>query len=333
MSKKPARRRTGQNRMLWLLDAIERDPRADAAIDKLTRGVRALPLGRARDALHGRWLGHPLHPLMVQVPIGSWMSAAVLDLWPGRSREAGLLVGVGLAAAGPAALAGAVDWAELRRPQTRVGLVHAVANATAVGLYGASLVCRLAGRARAGRAYGFLGLTAVGAAGMLGGHLAYRQASGANHAEEVPYVVGGGWRRIGTVDEFPAGRPVRRAVDDVPVLVVREIGGTFHALAERCSHLAGPLSEGTVSDGCVTCPWHGSVFRLSDGWNVRGPATAPQPAFDTRVVDGHVEIGLRRADGPETPARRGADAAATWAGADGARPPRREGDEGHGRTV
>ncbi|MFE0807881.1 Rieske 2Fe-2S domain-containing protein [Streptomyces sp. NPDC058794] len=300
MSKKPGRRRTGQNRMLWLLDALERDPRADAAIDKLTGSVRALPLGRARDALHGRWLGHPVHPLMVQVPIGSWMSAAVLDLLPGRNREAGLLVGVGLATAGPAALAGAVDWAELHRQQTRVGLVHAVANTAAVGLYGASLLCRLTGRAGAGRAYGFLGLTAVGLGGMLGGHLAYRQASGANHAEEVPHVVTEGWHRIGTVDEFPAGRPVRRAVDDVPVLVVRETGGTFHALAERCSHLAGPLSEGTVADGCVECPWHGSVFRLSDGWNVRGPATAPQPAFDTRVVGGHVEIRLRREDGTES---------------------------------
>lgn len=253
---------------------------------------------------------------MVQVPIGSWMSAAVVDLWPGRSREAGLLVGVGLAAAGPAALAGVVDWAELHRQQARVGLVHAVANTAAVGLYGASLLCRLPGRAGAGRAYGFFGLTAVGLGGMLGGHLAYRQASGANHAEEVPHVVGEGWHRIGTVEEFPAGRHVRRAVDDVPILVVREIGGTFHALTERCSHLAGPLSEGTVTDGCVRCPWHGSVFRLSDGLNVRGPATAPQPAFDTRVVDMHVEIRLRRGNGTEGPA------------------PVRAGEkEGHGRGI
>ncbi|MEV5935103.1 Rieske 2Fe-2S domain-containing protein [Streptomyces sp. NPDC093250] len=299
MSKKPGRRRAGQNRMLWLLDALERNSRADALIDVLTGRVRALPLGRARDALHGRWLGHPVHPLMVQVPIGTWMSAAVLDLWPGRSRDAGILVGVGLAAAGPAALAGAVDWSELHRQQTRVGLVHALANTAAVGLYGASLLCRLTGRTRAGRAYGFLGLTAVGVGGMLGGHLAYRQASGANHAEEVPHVVREGWHRIGPVDEFPVGQPVRRTVDDVPILVVREAGDTLYALAERCSHLAGPLSEGTVADGCVQCPWHGSVFRLSDGWNVRGPAIAPQPAFDTRIVDGNVEIGLRRDNGTD----------------------------------
>ncbi|MEV5340710.1 Rieske (2Fe-2S) protein [Streptomyces sp. NPDC052676] len=294
----------GQNRMLRLLDGLERQPRADAVIDAISRGVRALPLGGGRDVLHGRWLGHPVHPLLVQVPIGSWLSAAVLDLGPGRSREAGLLIGVGLAAAAPAALAGAVDWAELHRPQQRVGLVHALANTTAVGLYAASLACRVKGRAGAGRGLGFLGLTVAATGGLLGGHLAYRQASGANHAEEVPHVVSPGWHRIGAVAEFPAGRAVRRSVDDVPVLVVRESGGAVHALAERCSHLAGPLSEGTVADGCVRCPWHGSVFRLSDGWNVRGPATSPQPAFETRIVDGHVEVRLPVPDG-ETSSRQG----------------------------
>ncbi len=65
------RRRMRQNRILWLLDRLERDSRADAVINAIGRGVRALPLGRGRDALHGRWLGHPVHPLMVQVPIGS----------------------------------------------------------------------------------------------------------------------------------------------------------------------------------------------------------------------------------------------------------------------
>ncbi|MFI1564332.1 Rieske 2Fe-2S domain-containing protein [Streptomyces sp. NPDC020490] len=300
--------RTRQNRLLSLLDRLERGQRADPVIDTLQKGVRSLPLGRGRDVLHGRWLGHPVHPPMVQVPLGSWLSAAVLDLWPGRSREAGLLVGVGLATAAPAALAGATDWAELHRQQMRVGLVHAAANVTAVGLYTASLVCRLTGRPDAGRTYGFLGLTAVGAGGLLGGHMAYRQAAGANHAEEVPHVVTQGWHAIGSVHEFPAGQAVRRTVDDVPVMVVREIGGEIHALADRCSHLAGPLSEGTIDDGCVQCPWHGSVFRLADGWNVRGPATAPQPAFDTRVTDGRVEIRLRQEDGE---ARTG-DGRASW---------------------
>ncbi|MEU6911812.1 Rieske 2Fe-2S domain-containing protein [Streptomyces olindensis] len=307
------RRLLRQNRVLWLLDRLEREPRADAVIDTLRKGVRALPLGRGRDLLHGRWLGHPVHPLMVQVPIGSWLSAAVLDLRPGHSRESGVLVGVGLAAVAPTALAGWVDWADLHPQQQRVGLVHALSNTAAVGLYAASLASRARGRETAGRAYGFLGLTAVGIGGLLGGHLAYRQASGANHAEEVPHVVSEGWHRIGTVDEFPAGQPVRRSVDDVPVLVVRESGGEIHALAERCSHLAGPLAEGTVADGCVQCPWHGSVFRLSDGWNVRGPATAPQPSFDTRITGGEVEVRLRHQDGGER-AGKGRDLAGLGSG-------------------
>ncbi|NEC49638.1 Rieske (2Fe-2S) protein [Actinospica acidiphila] len=301
MSKKTGRRLLGQNRMLWLLDALERDPGRDHLIDMLGARVRALPLGRVRDVLHGTWLGHPVHPMAIHLPLGSWMSAAVLDVKPGRSRQADVLVALGLAGAVPAALSGLVDWAELRREQQRVGLVHAWANTAAVGLYGASLVMRLSGKGAKGRILGYLGLTTVGVGGLLGGHLAYRQAAGANHAEEVPHVVRDGWHRVGGVDDFPVGEAMRCVVDDVPVLVVRESGGELHALAERCSHLAGPLSEGTVADGCVRCPWHGSVFRLSDGWNVEGPATAPQPAFDTRVTDGHVEVRLPQDEVPETP--------------------------------
>jgi nitrite reductase/ring-hydroxylating ferredoxin subunit/uncharacterized membrane protein len=299
MSARRRHPRTRENRVLRLYDRLEREPRADPVIDALGAGVRSLPLGRGRDVLHGKWLGHPVHPLLVQVPIGSWLSAAVLDLRGHRSREAGLLVGVGLAAAVPAALTGAVDWAELQRPQMRVGLVHALSNTAAVGLYTASLACRATGRTRAARTLGFLGLTAVGAGGMLGGHLAYRQAAGVNHAEAVPHLVTPGWHRIGAEDDFPPGLPVRRTVDDVPVMVLRETDGAIHTLADRCSHLAGPLSEGTVSDGCVRCPWHGSVFRLSDGLKVNGPAIVPQPAFDTRVTDGQVEVRLRGQDGED----------------------------------
>ncbi|MFC8362604.1 Rieske 2Fe-2S domain-containing protein [Streptomyces griseorubiginosus] len=299
MSARRRHPRTRENRLLRLLARLEREPRLDPVADTLGAGIRSLPLGRARDVLHGTWLGHPVHPLLVQVPIGSWLSAAVLDLRKGRPREAGLLVGLGLAAAVPAALTGAVDWAELNPPQKRVGLVHALSNTAAVTLYTASLVCRATGRTRAGRSLGFLGLTAVGAGGMLGGHLAYRQAAGANHAEAVPHVVSQGWHRIGALDDLPPGLPVRRSVDDVPVMVLRGTDGAIHALADRCSHLAGPLSEGTVSDGCVQCPWHGSVFRLSDGLNVRGPAVAPQPAFAVRVVDGQVEVRLRGQDEEE----------------------------------
>ncbi|MCZ2525260.1 Rieske (2Fe-2S) protein [Streptomyces sp. HB2AG] len=284
----------GPGRVLSAVDGLERSSRLDPLVDSLRRVVHALPLGGARDALHGRWLGHPLHPLMVQLPVGAWTSAAVLDLLPGERRGADVLVAVGLAGAAPAALAGWVDWAELQKQQMRVGVVHAAANITAVALYACSLSARLRGRRARGRVLGLAGLAVASAGGALGGHMAYRQAAGANHAEAVPHLVGPGWHPVADVADLPVGEPVRRTVDDVPVVVVREAGGRVHVLAEYCSHLGGPLSQGTVSDGCVTCPWHGSVFRLEDGWNVRGPATAPQPAFTTRVVDGRVEARMEQ---------------------------------------
>ncbi len=279
--------------MLRGADGLERWSGADRLMDAVRKAVKAAPLGRGRDALHGRWLGHPLHPLMVQVPVGTWLSAALLDALPGHRRAARTLVGVGLAAAGPAAVAGWVDWAELPREQQRVGFVHAAANVTGVALYAASYVARRRRQTVRGKALGLAGLTAVAVGGALGGHLAYRQASGANHAEQVSHLVEQGWQPVGELADLPVGSAVRRHIGDVAVMVVREPDDEVRVLAEHCSHMGGPLSEGELRDGCVRCPWHGSVFRLEDGWNVRGPATAPQPAFDTRVRHGRVEARLR----------------------------------------
>ncbi|CAL9315387.1 MULTISPECIES: Rieske 2Fe-2S domain-containing protein [unclassified Streptomyces] len=283
----------GPGRVLRGVDRLERWPGADRLIDAVRSAVHAVPLGAGRDALHGRWLGHPVHPLMVQVPLGSWLSAAVLDALPGHRRAARTLIGVGLATAGPAAVAGWTDWADLPKEQQRVGLVHAAANLTAVALYASSYLARRRGRVWRGKALGLAGLSVVAAGGALGGHLAYRQAAGANHAEYVSHAVGPGWHDVGAVSEFPVGRPVRRRAGEVEVMVFREDAATVHVLADRCSHMAGPLSEGDIEDGCVRCPWHGSLFRLADGWNAEGPATAPQPSFDTREVGDRLEVRLR----------------------------------------
>ncbi|WP_052849512.1 Rieske 2Fe-2S domain-containing protein [Streptomyces avicenniae] len=277
-------------RVLATVERIEASQAADPLLGPLRRAVHTLPPD-LRDILHGKPLGHPAHPVLVQLPMGSWTSAAVLDMLPGKGkrRAAGLLIALGVATAAPAALTGWTDWADLRKPQMRVGLVHALANSGALALYTTSLWKRLRGRRMAGRAYGLAGLTLVSVGGALGGHLAYRQASGANHAEQVAALADTEWHAIAMLSDLPVGRAVRAEVGDITVMVVREASGTVRVLADRCSHMAGPLSEGELENGCVRCPWHGSTFRLDDGWNVQGPATAPQPVFETRVIDGRVE--------------------------------------------
>ena len=85
--------------------------------------------------------------------------------------------------------------------------------------------------------------------------------------------------------------PVRELLGEVPVVAVR-VDGAVYVLADRCSHMSGPLSGGELADGCLTCPWHGSVFRLADGSVARGPATAPQPAFLTRELGGAIQVCL-----------------------------------------
>ncbi|GAB7184395.1 hypothetical protein ATKI12_4226 [Kitasatospora sp. Ki12] len=144
-----------------------------------------------------------------------------------------------------------------------------------------------------GRLLGLAGLAAVSAGAALGGHLSYRQAAGPNRAAAVPLLAPSDWVGLGAVDDFPPAEPVRRTVGELAVVVVRD-GDDCHVLADRCAHLSGPLSEGTLVDGCLRCPWHGSEFRLRNGEVVRGPATAPQPVFETRVLSGHLEIRLTR---------------------------------------
>jgi nitrite reductase/ring-hydroxylating ferredoxin subunit/uncharacterized membrane protein len=271
---------------MHLISNLERTAALDRLIEAGQRVARLLPPGRARDTLHGVPLGHPLHPMLVQVPVGTWLSASLLDAWPGNETTSRRLVLAGLAASVPATLAGTADWSEQHEQQMRVGIVHAAANAAAIGLYAASVA--VPARARMLR---LAGLAAAGAGGFLGGHLAYRQSAGANQAEPVPHLVEPGWHDLMPLDELDGRRPVKWMLGDVPVVVIRD-GEHVHVLADRCSHLSGPLSDGDYRDGCLTCPWHGSTFRVADGGVARGPATAPQPVFRTHIADGIIQACL-----------------------------------------
>jgi nitrite reductase/ring-hydroxylating ferredoxin subunit len=279
-------------------DDIVRIERAQA-LDKPVAAVRAvvttvLRNRTVKDALHGVWLGHPLHPGAAQFTAGSLLSASVLDaVGPpvgGGRPPSTFLIAAGLATAPLTAAAGWADWSESHEDQMRVGLVHAASNIVALSLYAAALVRRA--RGGDGRLLSLAGGAVAGVGAVLGGHLGYRQATGANHGEEVAHLGPEDWRSLGPLADVPVGTPVRRSAGEVPVMVLRRADGVgpdgISVLSDRCPHLSAPLHEGDLVDAAgeahIVCPWHGSEFRVSDGCVVHGPATAPVPRFESRVV-------------------------------------------------
>jgi nitrite reductase/ring-hydroxylating ferredoxin subunit len=101
------------------------------------------------------------------------------------------------------------------------------------------------------------------------------------------------WTPVLGEAELREAEPRRATAGGSDILLYRR-GDRVFALADRCSHRGGPLHEGQVHDGQVTCPWHQSTFRLDDGSTLQGLATAPQPCYDVRVRDGAVEVRERR---------------------------------------
>lgn len=127
-----------------------------------------------RSPLHTDALGHSVHPMLTDVTLGCWLGASILDLagGSGSRRNASLLVGVGLLASGPTAIAGTGDWAEMTGSERRIGAVHAVGTDAATFLLLGSLVARLRGRHAGGVKLALAGNLVMVGAGFLGGHLA-----------------------------------------------------------------------------------------------------------------------------------------------------------------
>ena len=276
-----------------LLERLASLEAVDGPAKKVAEVVRSLKApAKVNEALSGTWLGHPVHPLLIVVPMGSWISAVLLDWLGGEDAEtaADLLVGAGVAGAIPTVATGYADWADTEIASDtvrRIGIVHAACNATATGLFAASLAARAGGARGRGRLLALAGLGAVGAGGYLGGHLTYAEGVGVNMAtfEEYPE----DWTQV--LADAAIGEGEMRAVDvdGVAILVARS-GGRVHALSDTCVHRGGSLADGVLVGECVRCPLHHSEFRLEDGSVEQGPAAYPQPALEARVRDGSIEV-------------------------------------------
>jgi nitrite reductase/ring-hydroxylating ferredoxin subunit/uncharacterized membrane protein len=271
-------------------------PPLDAVADPLSKAVRgayesAGPIGQqAKNALHGVWLGHPLHPVFTDLPLGAWTTALALDVAadgePGMRRAATFAIGVGLAGAVGAAVTGLTDWSETDGRSRRTGLVHGLLNITATTLMAAAYVSRKGNTRARARACAWTGYAIALGAAYFGGDLVYGQRVGVTHAVvEEPE----SFTPIAKSADVPDESMTRARKGDVDVLLARQ-HGRLCALAHSCAHMGGPLSEGTLKDGSVVCPWHASEFALDDGHVINGPATQSQPCFATREREGTIEV-------------------------------------------
>lgn len=258
---------------------------------------KAVPVGQAlRNFLHGTWLGHPVHPAVTDVPVGAWTTATVLDAYElstGDDRFApasDFAVGLGLIGAAGAAVTGLNDWNYTFEKPRRVGALHAVINIAATACYLSSWWQRRNGCRQSAVTTSFVGYALACAGAYLGGHLVYNERIGVNHApEELPKK----FTPLLKESELKENVMCKAEADGIPVLVVRS-GDRIFVMAEKCSHLGGPLAEGKFDGQTVTCPWHYSKFAIDDGSIIAGPATYRQPCFEVRIRNGEVEVRAPR---------------------------------------
>jgi nitrite reductase/ring-hydroxylating ferredoxin subunit/uncharacterized membrane protein len=258
-----------------------------------------------RNTLDGVWLGAPLHPALTDVPVGSWTAAFLLDraaALTGDQTLAGAAdraLAIGTLAALPTAATGLNDLRDLDGQSRQVAMVHALLNVTGLSLSAASLVYRRAGRRRLASGLSATGYLISSTAAHLGGKLSFGLGIRVNRTvgQTVPESF------VAVLDDAELSGPeVRKVeVDGVPVLLARSQSGDVCALAHTCTHLGGPLSEGSRDGDTITCPWHGSRFDLCTGAVLEGPAVFAQPRLSARVRDGKIQVGLPDAPGAELP--------------------------------
>lgn len=245
------------------------------------------------DIVHGKQIGHPLHPILTDITITSWTLGLLFDILGFTTRikmlgKAGdYLTGIGTMSAIPTALAGMLDYSTIKKKAAQYGATHGIMNSIAMYWYLRSLKSRLGGNKPAAIMFSVLGLLFAMPGAWLGGELVFRHKVGVNHAPDSKLHE---WTATIPIDDLSENEPMRVEADDEPILLFRQ-GEEISAISAICSHAGGPLDQGKVIDNvCIQCPWHQSVFDMRTGVVVHSPATAPQPQYAVRINNGKVEV-------------------------------------------
>jgi nitrite reductase/ring-hydroxylating ferredoxin subunit/uncharacterized membrane protein len=284
-------------------DVVRRQDWTEAWSDAIQKAIAATyrsmgPPGRfLKSVAHGTLiLRHPLHPALTDVPLGAWTVAVIADYvahFGGVAESAGdIALAVGLAVAVFVLITGYTDFNETFALERRYAFLHGLSMTVVFAVDAASLGLRWwAGEGlhplAVGLSTGAWALLLAGA--WLGGHVVFGIGTGVNREAflEGPE----DWVDAGPAADVPADGMHAVDAGGMRVLLVRD-RGQICALADVCAHAGGPLHEGTLQDGVVTCPWHGSRFRVRDGRVVGGPATFDQLRLDITEAGGRLQVKL-----------------------------------------
>lgn len=244
-----------------------------------------------RDLLNGKWLGHPLHAVLTDAPIGILFLVIVFDLLA-QPVAAGWALLVGILAMLAAALAGAADYADTDGKARERATLHATLMVIALVGYIGSLVVRIGPAGAEESIVGFwvsiVSFLILSAGAYVGGDVVY--VLGNMVSRHAFRGAGAKWIALEPAEttddgEIPEGKPVKAKLGINQLVLVRQ-GERILALHDTCAHAGGPLNEGKLVDGTIECPWHYSRYRMENGQVVQGPSVYDQPAYEVRRREG-----------------------------------------------
>jgi nitrite reductase/ring-hydroxylating ferredoxin subunit/uncharacterized membrane protein len=253
------------------------------------------PIRPIKDLLNGTWLGHPVHSAATDLPIGALTVTIVLEL-VGQHTAADIALVVAVVSIAGSVVTGLADYTDVDGTARMRATVHATVMLISLVLFVVSLLMRSGNPTDRSlpTILVLVGFATISLGAAIGGHLVYPiRNNGHRHAWRG---AGAKWLALdlGELPDIPEGGPTKVKAGANTLILVRA-GDTIQALHETCAHAGGPLAEGTIVDGCIQCPWHGSRFRLADGHVARGPATYDQPAYEVRRAESGAGWEVRRA--------------------------------------
>jgi nitrite reductase/ring-hydroxylating ferredoxin subunit len=254
-----------------------------------------------KDLLNGVWLGHPLHPVITDVPIGAWTMTELLDLLSATrggdhalDSASDVTLGAGIVAALGAAVTGITDWSDVGGSHRRLGMAHALLNVVGLTLNVGSLALRAGGNGGArgaARALSAAGYLTTAVAAYVAGELVFGKGMAINRQAWVDGPEK--YTDAASEGDLEDGKMVKVDVDGVAVVLLKHEDGT-HAFAGTCPHYGCGLWEGELDGHVVTCPCHGSQFDVSTGALVHGPATSPIATYDVQRREGRIRVRLQQ---------------------------------------